>query len=339
MKKEDVNTKKSYSLEDMLSYRDNASRLKKSVLDKLVSFKIDSSSVTKHTATKQTKTHVSPKEKTGANSAPTSKKVQQKDENKSQLPTKPQPLATNKPTTTRTPFATLTKSKQHTTTNSTAQPKTTCPTPTKENSSQETKSTKPLRPVPVIVNKENVVNALVKKVDVPTEKNAMLAHVLSKANLLPTLQIKPAEEVNDELRRLGQRQKQIDFGYKTIGYLKYIKECPKNQRNKQRQEKGLICPVTPRKQQDCSKRSWDGQIRKWRRELHSWDPVDENEKDLYLTKLKELYPNEDVTEAGVEKLWEEEIQDALEVDGGSNQKIQGIELGSRPVALFIQNSV
>ena len=36
-------------------------------------------------------------------------------------------------------------------------------------------------------------------------------------------------------------------------------------------------PSTPDKCQKCSKRSWDGQIRKWRRGLHAWDPkVDEN---------------------------------------------------------------
>jgi hypothetical protein len=31
-------------------------------------------------------------------------------------------------------------------------------------------------------------------------------------------------------------------------------------------------PVTPDKYQKCSKRSWDGQVRKWRRLLHLWDP-------------------------------------------------------------------
>ena len=31
-------------------------------------------------------------------------------------------------------------------------------------------------------------------------------------------------------------------------------------------------PRTPDKMQGCSKRSWDGQVRKWRRMLHSWDP-------------------------------------------------------------------
>eukprot|EP00959_Pyramimonas_sp_CCMP1952_P102344 2141001-Pyramimonas_sp.AAC.1 len=31
-------------------------------------------------------------------------------------------------------------------------------------------------------------------------------------------------------------------------------------------------PVTPDVRQICSKRSWDGQVKKWRRALHEWDP-------------------------------------------------------------------
>ena len=31
-------------------------------------------------------------------------------------------------------------------------------------------------------------------------------------------------------------------------------------------------PHTPDPKQTCSKRSWDGQIRKWRRLLHDYDP-------------------------------------------------------------------
>ena len=32
-------------------------------------------------------------------------------------------------------------------------------------------------------------------------------------------------------------------------------------------------PKTPNKFQVCSKRSWDGQVRKWRRQLHLFDPT------------------------------------------------------------------
>ena len=35
-------------------------------------------------------------------------------------------------------------------------------------------------------------------------------------------------------------------------------------------------PDTPDVKQICSKRSFDGQVKKWRRQLHFWDPVDED---------------------------------------------------------------
>ena len=36
-----------------------------------------------------------------------------------------------------------------------------------------------------------------------------------------------------------------------------------------------VDPVTPDVAQACSKRAFDGQVRKWRRMLHAWDPVGE----------------------------------------------------------------
>lgn len=33
-------------------------------------------------------------------------------------------------------------------------------------------------------------------------------------------------------------------------------------------------PWTPRKDHKCSKRSWDGQIKKWRRQLHAFDDTE-----------------------------------------------------------------
>jgi len=54
---------------------------------------------------------------------------------------------------------------------------------------------------------------------------------------------------------------------KTVGYQRYIYLVDRNARQPGQ-------PSTPRKGQQCSKRSWDGQVRKWRRELHCWDPTD-----------------------------------------------------------------
>jgi len=66
-------------------------------------------------------------------------------------------------------------------------------------------------------------------------------------------------------RRLETRQRQIDIGKNTPGYKNYIDTIPKDKRKKGD-------PQTPNKYQVCSKRSWDGQIRKWRRMLHKFDP-------------------------------------------------------------------
>jgi len=76
----------------------------------------------------------------------------------------------------------------------------------------------------------------------------------------PNRPISPLDE-----QRLLQRQKQIDYGYRTVGYLRYRLLVTKEQRKPEH-------PRTPKKTQGCSKRSWDGQLKKWRRDLHLWDP-------------------------------------------------------------------
>ena len=66
-------------------------------------------------------------------------------------------------------------------------------------------------------------------------------------------------------KKLASRQKQIDFGKNTPGYARYLASVPKGSRRRGD-------PWTPNKHQVCSKRSWDGQVRKWRRALHKYDP-------------------------------------------------------------------
>lgn len=39
-----------------------------------------------------------------------------------------------------------------------------------------------------------------------------------------------------------------------------------------REYRTISDPWTPVKDSACSKRSFDGQIKKWRRQLHAWDP-------------------------------------------------------------------
>ncbi|KAI9188941.1 hypothetical protein H9P43_000363 [Blastocladiella emersonii ATCC 22665] len=64
--------------------------------------------------------------------------------------------------------------------------------------------------------------------------------------------------------RLAQRQKQLDYGKNTLGYQNYLAAVPKEQRLHHH-------PRTPDKYQNCSSRSWMGQLRQWRRQLHQWD--------------------------------------------------------------------
>lgn len=79
--------------------------------------------------------------------------------------------------------------------------------------------------------------------------------------------------IEKDERRLRQRQKQIDNGKNTIGYERYCAMVP-------REERRLEHPFTPIKYQKCSKRSWDGQIRKWRRMLHQYDPPNQENPEI-----------------------------------------------------------
>lgn len=91
----------------------------------------------------------------------------------------------------------------------------------------------------------------------------------------PYKELSPSE-IETDPHRLSQRQKQITYGYRTLGYLRYRLLVPRDKRRKEH-------PRTPRKEQVCSKRSWDGQVKKWRRELHKWDPAPDSGFEELLT--------------------------------------------------------
>lgn len=77
----------------------------------------------------------------------------------------------------------------------------------------------------------------------------------------------------DDTHRLSQRQRQVDFGKNTLGYERYTELVPRIKRKAKD-------PQTPNPKQVCSKRSWDGQIRKWRRLLHVYDPPSEDGEEI-----------------------------------------------------------
>ncbi|GAM28705.1 hypothetical protein SAMD00019534_118810 [Acytostelium subglobosum LB1] len=86
---------------------------------------------------------------------------------------------------------------------------------------------------------------------------------------LPTI---VAVQKETDQAKLKARQKEIDYGKNTIGYDKYLEAVPKRNREKHH-------PKTPDIHQRCSRRSWVGQIKKWRKELHKYDPED-NQQDI-----------------------------------------------------------
>eukprot|EP00667_Euglena_gracilis_P004491 EG_transcript_4513 len=83
----------------------------------------------------------------------------------------------------------------------------------------------------------------------------------------------PLEEIETDQHKIQQRQKQIGFGKSTKGYETYARLVVKHLREIDND----YHPVTPRADQKCSKRSWDGQLKRWRRLLHRWDDVPQPE--------------------------------------------------------------
>jgi len=95
-----------------------------------------------------------------------------------------------------------------------------------------------------------------------TVKEATDVAATNKPEIRSKLRSKQPSALEADKRRISQRDKQIQYGYVTEGYKNYLRLCPKDERKPGD-------PQTPNVFQKCSKRSWDGQIRIWRRSLHN----------------------------------------------------------------------
>jgi hypothetical protein len=74
-------------------------------------------------------------------------------------------------------------------------------------------------------------------------------------NLMPKL---------TDQHKLAQRQKQIDFGKNTIGYMRFASDV-------RRRDRKPSDPWTPDIAEPLSKRCFDGKVKDWRRKLHLWE--------------------------------------------------------------------
>lgn len=85
-------------------------------------------------------------------------------------------------------------------------------------------------------------------------------------------EISPAddeESAETNAHKIRQREKQIGYGKSTKGYMNYVTIVPIAMRELNNDDH----PNTPRSSQKLSKRSWDDQLKTWRRLLHRWDIV------------------------------------------------------------------
>jgi histone RNA hairpin-binding protein len=85
-------------------------------------------------------------------------------------------------------------------------------------------------------------------------------------------QQQPTSSAADAARRVSQRLKQIEFGKSTLGYDAYRRLVPLAKRVPGRD------PVTPDAHSAMPKRAFDAARKAWRRQLHTYDPPEEDEE-------------------------------------------------------------
>lgn len=105
-----------------------------------------------------------------------------------------------------------------------------------------------------------------------TGNNPLIARVKGDSDSPLAKKSKPNEDgvddamtgkprVLDEAERLAAREKQIQLGKESDAYKRYIAAVPLASRTKKH-------PVSPDAKKTCSKRSWDGQVSKWKKSVY-----------------------------------------------------------------------
>lgn len=98
-----------------------------------------------------------------------------------------------------------------------------------------------------------------------TELNDYVKRVVEKYKLDREEVLKNTE---CDVETLKKRQKLINYGKVTQEYKNYTESITKNKRK-------TYHPRTPNKFRKCSRRKFDGLIKKWRKQLHMWDETPE----------------------------------------------------------------
>lgn len=132
----------------------------------------------------------------------------------------------------------------------------------------------------------------------------------------------PRKKETNEVR-LASRQKQINIGKKTLGWLCFSRATA--------EQKATVTFVPiPDIYQICSKRSWDGQVKKWRRSLHEFDKFATEEELKAQENSKEVEEKVDDGE-------EEEIKienPAVKFDDDESKVDLKLDIEEYPVAKF-----
>ena len=137
-----------------------------------------------------------------------------------------------------------------------------------------------------------------------------------------------AQETDEH--RIRARQKQIEFGYNTLGYARYVNLVPKDRRGFDKQRH----PRTPDPYQVCSKRSYDGQISQWRRLLHAFDPPEKLGQEVVSTHVgRDKPPNDNRCLLSVDKLGASSQATVETTPSPPDKSLEGLEpLGQRTEA-------